>query len=150
MSSMAKLTRSVTINAPVDKVFDLALDVGKFWPCSPDVAVKDVELAPDGVGTKARIWTHGLGVHFEGSIEYTEVLRPERIVAQVVFGPEKPVWVFTFEPAETGTKMTGQGEWRMNAPVVGKTLEEWAAKSHEGFLETMLDNFKTMVESSIA
>ncbi len=145
---MATLTRSITINAPVEKVFDLALDVGKFWPCSPEVALRDVELMPDGVGTKASIWTHGLGVHFEGRIEYTEVVRPERIVAQVVFGPEKPVWVFTFESVDAGTKMTGQGEWHMKAPAVGKTLEAWMAKSHEGFLETLLANFKTMVESA--
>ena len=145
---MATLTRSITINAPVEKVFDLAVDVGKFWPCSPEVAVRDVELTPDGVGTKARIWTHGLGVHFEGSIEYTEVVRPERIVAQVVLGPEKPVWVFTFEPADEGTKMTGQGEWHVNAPAVGKSLEQWMAKGHAGFLETMLGNFKEMAESA--
>ena len=144
---MSTLTRSVTIDAPVEKVFDLAMDVGKLWPCSPDVAVRDVELTPDGVGTKARIWTHGLGVHFEGSIEYTEVVRPERIVAHVAFGPEKPLWVFTFEPADAGTKMTGQGQWQVKAPAVGKTLEAWMAKSHEGFLETMLGNFKELVEA---
>ncbi|MEZ5184470.1 MAG: SRPBCC family protein [Candidatus Nanopelagicales bacterium] len=147
---MAKLTRSITINAPVEKVFDLAMNIGRLWPCSPEVAVRDVELTPDGVGTKARIWTHGLGVHFEGNIEYTEVVRPERIVAQVAFGLEKPVWVFTFEPAGADTKMTGQGEWHVNAPAVGKALEQWMAKSHEGFLETMLANFKTEAESESA
>ncbi len=145
---MATLTRSITINAPVKKVFDLAADLGKFWACSPEVALRDVQLKPDGVGTSAEIWTHGLGVHFQGHIEYTEVTRPQRIVAQVVFGPEKPVWVFTFEPADGGgTNMTGQGEWHVKAPAVGKTLEGWMAKSHEGFLETLLANFKELAES---
>lgn len=147
---MATLTRSVTINAPVKKVFDLATDVGRLWTCSPEVALRDVKLTPDGVGTSAEIWTHGLGVHFQGHIEYTEVTRPERIVAQVVFGPEKPVWVFTFEPIDGGTQMTGQGEWHVNAPAVGKALEGWMAKSHEGFLETLLGNFKALAEAEAA
>jgi uncharacterized protein YndB with AHSA1/START domain len=147
---MSTLTRSVTIDAPVEKVFDIALDVGRFWTCSPEVALRDVELTPDGVGTKASIWTHGLGVHVEGRIEYTEVVRPERIVARVIFGPEKPTWVFTFEPADVGTTMTGQGEWHVKAPAVGKPLEAWMAKSHEGFLETLLANFKAMAESAVA
>ncbi len=145
---MAKLTRSVTINAPVEDAFDHALNLGTFWTCSPEVAVRDVELTPDGVGTHATIWTHGLGVHFQGHMEYTEVTRPERIVAQVVFGPEKPVWVFSFEPDDGGTKMTGEGEWHVSAPAVGKALEEWMAKSHTGFLETLLDNFKAQVEAA--
>lgn len=145
---MATLTRNITINAPVDKVFDLAMDVGKFWACSPDVALRDVQLKPDGVGTSAEIWTHGLGVHFQGHIEYTEVTPPEKIVAQVVFGPEKPVWVFTFEPGDGGTNVTGQGEWHVKAPAVGKTLEGWMAKSHEGFLETLLANFKALAEAA--
>lgn len=145
---MAKLTRSVTINAPVEKVFDLAMDVGKLWICAPDVAVRDVELTPDGVGSSARIWSHFLGFHVEGGIEYTEVIHPQRIVAQVIFGPEKPLWVFTFEPADGGTQMTGQGEWHMNVPAVGRPIVEWIAKGHEEFLETLLGNFKEHVESA--
>lgn len=147
---MATLTRSVTIDAPTEKVFDLALDVGKFWTCSPEVALRDVKLTPDGVGTRAELWTHGFGVHFQGHIEYTEVTRPERIVAQVAFGPEKPVWVFTFEPADGGTQMTGQGEWHAKVPAVGKAFEEWMAKSHRSFLEALLDNFKALAEAEAA
>lgn len=71
---MSKLTKSVTINAPVDKVFDFALDVGELWTSYPDVAVREVQLKPGGVGTSARLYSHGLGLHMEGAIEYTEVV----------------------------------------------------------------------------
>lgn len=146
---MAVLTRSITIEAPVETVFDQALDVAQLWGSSPEVALRDVVVTPDGVGTHATIWTHAFGIHFQGRIQYTEVIRPDRIVAQVEFGPEKPVWEFTFEPDGKGTKMTGQGEWHVSAPA-GGTLEGWMAKSHEGFLETLLDNFKQRVESRVA
>lgn len=147
---MAVLTRSVIIDAPVAKVFDQALDVGTLWGSSPDVALRDVTVTPDGVGTHATIWTHGFGIHFQGHIKYIEVDRPEKIVAQVEFGPEKPVWTFTFERVGPGTEMTAQGEWHINAPAVGETLETWMAKGHETFLETLLRNFKANVETSLA
>ena len=34
-------------------------------------------------GSSARIWSHLLGFHLEGGLEYTEVVRPERIKAEV-------------------------------------------------------------------
>ena len=61
-----------------------------------DVALADVTIEPEGVGTSARLWTHLLGFHLEGSLRITEVVRPERIVAQVDFFAEKPTWRFTF------------------------------------------------------
>lgn len=147
---MAVLTRSSIIDAPVETVFDLALDVVRLWGSSPEVALRDVVTTPEGVGTSATIWTHGLGIHFQGRIEYTEVVRPERIVAQVEMGPEHPVWEFTFEPFGAGTKMTGRGEWHVQTPAVGKTLESWMARSHANFLETLLRNFKDQVEAGLA
>lgn len=150
---MATLTRSVTIDAPIEEVFESALDVGQLWGSAPDVAVAEVSLEPEGVGTKAKIWTHALGIHMEGDIEYTEVSAPEQIVAQVAFGPERPQWLFTFESADGGaTTMTGQGQWQVHLPAMGKQLgkqlEEWMAKSHTTFLETLLDNFKAKCESA--
>ncbi len=148
---MAKLTRSVEIKAPVEEVFGFAMDVGKLWTSWPeDIAVRDVELKPDGVGSSARLWTHLFALHMEGSIEYTEVVRNERIVAKVRFFGEKPTWVFTFEPADGGTKMTAEGEWHVGIPGLGKPLEGMLVKEHEGGLESLLANVKSRVESGAA
>lgn len=144
---MSKLTRRVTINAPVDKVFDFALDVGDLWASYPDVAIREVELKPGGVGTSARIYTHGLGLHMEGVIEYTEVVPNERIVAVVTFGPEKPKWTFRFAAVDAGTEVTAQGEWHIKIPGVGGPLEDWMAKSHAKFLEEGLEHIKSRVEA---
>lgn len=145
---MAKLTRSVDIEAPVEKVFDYAMDIGKLWTSWPEeVAVRDVELKPGGVGSSARLFTHLLAFHMEGSVEYTEVIPNQRIVAKVRFFGEKPTWVFTFEPAEGGTKLTADGEWHVNIPGVGKPLEGMLVKEHEGGLERLLANVKSRVEA---
>lgn len=145
---MATLTRSVTIDAPVEKAFDYALDIRNLWAV-PDIGLADVALKPDGVGSSAKIFTHFLGFHMEMGLEYTEVVRPERIVAKVAgFGLDKPTWRFTFEPADGGTKMTVQGEWHINVPAVGGPMEGLMVREHREFVEQMLTNVKSGVEGT--
>lgn len=149
--SVAKLTRSIEIEAPVEKVFGYALDVGKFWTSWPEeVAVRDVVVKPEGVGTSARLFTHFFALHMEGTIEYTEVVPKERIVAKVHFFGESPEWVFTFEPIDGGTKLTAEGEWHMKVPAVGKRLEGMMVKGHEEGLESLLATVKSRVEAQVA
>jgi uncharacterized protein YndB with AHSA1/START domain len=146
---MATLTRSIKIDAPVGTVFDFALDLQRFW-VAKDVAMTEVDLKPDGVGSSARLYTHLLGFHLEGGLEYTEVIPGERIVAQVHFFAEKPTWTFTFEPADGGTKVSAEGEWIVKFPVVGRPIEGMMVKEHEPFLEEMLAHLKTQVEAKSA
>jgi hypothetical protein len=110
----------------------------------------EVDIKPGGVGTSARLYTHLLGFHVEGGVEYTEVIPGQRIVAQVHFFAEKPTWRFSFEPADGGTKVTAEGEWIVKAPVVGKPIEAMMVKEHEPYLEAMLANLKTQVEAKSA
>jgi uncharacterized protein YndB with AHSA1/START domain len=146
---MSVLTRTTTIDAPVKKVFDFALDPRNLWTM-PDIALADVELKPEGVGTSASIWSHFLGFHLAGKLEYTEVTKPERFVIGVSFFMEHPKWTFTFEPADGGTKVTVQGEWHYQVPAVGKPLESMMAKSHEQFVDPMLANLKAAMEKGKA
>jgi uncharacterized protein YndB with AHSA1/START domain len=147
---MTTLTRSIEIEAPVEKVFDFALDVGKFWTSWPEeVAARDVELKPGGVGSSARLFGHFLAIHMEGTIEYTEVVPEERIVAKVHWLGESPSWVFEFEPADGGTKLTAMGEWHAKIPVVGKRIEGMMVKGHEKGLESLLATVKSRVEAQV-
>ena len=143
---MATLTRSITIDAPPKKVFDYVMDPQRFWTW-PDLALVDVKRTPDGVGTTAKMWSHFLGFHLEGSLEYTEVVRPERITVKVGFAIEHPTWTFTFAHADGGTQLTAQGEWHVNLPVVGPTFEKQLATEHEEFLEQLLAKVKDAVEA---
>nr|WP_281274905.1 SRPBCC family protein [Georgenia muralis] len=141
------LTRSVLIDAPVERVYEDVLDIGTFWTGAPDVAMRSVRRTPDGVGTSARIYTHWLGAHMEGGLEIVEAVRPERVVAKVTFGPESPMWTFTLEPVDGGTRLSGQGRWHLGVPVVGKRFVTMMAASHEEFLEQMLAGAKERLEA---
>lgn len=146
---MATLKRSITIDAPVDTVFAAALDIRRLWDVK-DVALTEVDIKPEGVGTSARMFSHFLGFHLEGGLEYTEVVPGRRIVAQVHFFAEKPTWTFTFEPADGGTTMTAEGTWDVKLPVVGRPIEGMLIKEHEPFAEELLANFKTQMEVKAA
>lgn len=143
-----KLTRSVLIGAPVDRVFADVLDLGTFWAGAPGVATRAVRRAPGGVGTSTQIYSSFLGLHMQGSVEIVEVVPDERIGMKADFGPERPTWTFTFEPAAGGTTLVGEGEWRMNLPAVGRRLEAVAAMMHESFLEGMLASAKERLEAA--
>jgi len=142
------LTRSVTINAPVEEVFADVLDIGRFWTGAEGVAMREMNRTPDGVGTTARLYSYAGPIHIEGVIEVVEVVPNERIAAKVHFGPENPLWTFTFAPDDGGTLLTGKGEWHMNVPGVRKRLEAWTATSHGEMLEQILAAAKARVEAA--
>lgn len=143
---MATLTREVTVDAPAEEVFDYCLDPRRLWAV-PEVALTEVDVKPDGVRTTTRLWSHLLGFHIEGVLEYKEVSRPERIVIDVSWGfLEHPTWTFTFAQVDGGTTVTAQGEWHMKTPVVGGPMEKRMVKEHEPFLESMLARLKAGVE----
>jgi uncharacterized protein YndB with AHSA1/START domain len=144
---MAKLTKSITINAPVEKVFDFARDVGRLWACFPEVAVRDVELKPDGVGSSARWFAHTLGIHNEGTIEFAGVVPNQRIVAKSSVGP---VFTFLFEADDGGTKLTVDAEWHLPVPLVGPPVEALIMKRSEKDGEAMLAGIKAQVEGTAA
>jgi len=146
---MATLTRSITVDAPVYEVFAFASDVGKLWVWD-EIALASVDSKPDVVGTTARMFTHFLGFHMEGTVEYTEVEPDKSITAVVHFFAGSPTWKFTFEPTDAGTTVTATGEWHVGVPVVGKSLEGMMVKEHQEGLEAMLANLKTQVEAKAA
>lgn len=142
------LTRTIVIGVPVERAFTAALDLGKLWTYFPDVAVRDVKLTPEGVGSSVRIYSHALGLHMEGTGRIIEVVPNERIVVKAHFGPENPLWTFTFEPVESGTQLTVQGAWHVGFPRVGSAIEDRMAKSHTEFVEEMLAAIKADLEAA--
>lgn len=146
---MSVLTRTTTVEAPVKKVFDYVLDPRNLWTV-PEVALAQVDIKPDGVGTSAKLWGHFLGFHIEGDLKYAEVVRPERVVITISFFMEHPTWTLTFEPVDGGTKVTMQGEWHVRIPAVGKPYETMLAKEHGPFVDEILGNIKGALEKGTA
>ena len=143
---MAKVEKTITINAPVEKVFeyvDDAYNLPEIWPSM--VEVSDVERLPNG-GNKMR-WVYKMaGMRFEGTSEDIEYVANQRTVAKSRGGIES-TFVWTYEPEDGGTKVTVEVEYTVPVPVLGKLAEAIIVKLNENEAESLLANLKARMEA---
>jgi len=143
---MAKLERSITINAPVEKVFGYwtePTNLLEIWPSM--VEVKDVERLPSG-GNKFR-WVYKMaGMRFEGTSEDTEWVPNQRTVSKGKGGIESTITVM-FQPEAGATKVAFEAEYTVPVPLLGKLAEAFIVKVNEGEAELLLANLKTRLEA---
>ena len=143
---MAKVEKTITINAPVEKVFGYAeepTNLPEIWPSL--VEAKDVQRLPNG-GTSFR-WVYKMaGVRFEGTSEDTDYVANQRVVSKTKGGIESTV-TWTFQPEAGGTKVTYEAEYTVPIPLLGKLAEAFIVKQNEGEAELILANLKARMEA---
>lgn len=113
---MPRMTFSwtVTINAPVEQVFNYLRDPENMWHY-PDVKIAEVKVAPGGVGTTVRTEFPLPGLKYLGITgnvvsETIELVPDRRIVVKstpsmgALFKFDG-TWTWTFEPENRGTKL---------------------------------------------
>ncbi len=142
---MAKLTKSITIHTPVDKVYkylSVPTNLLEVWPSM--VEVRDIQQHPDGRLTYH--WKYKMaGMFFEGDTDTVEVIENQRVVAKNTGGiPSTFVW--TYQAENGGTKLTVEVEYTVPMPVLGKLAEAAVVKLNEHEADTLLANIKTRME----
>ncbi|GAF74551.1 unnamed protein product [marine sediment metagenome] len=144
---MVKAVKSITIKAPVEKVFDYLCEptnLPEIWPSL--VEIKDVQKLPSG-GTRDR-WVYKMaGIRLEGTSESedAECIPNQRLVSKTKGGVESTM-TWMFQPEAGGTKVTLEVEYTVPIPVLGKLAEAIIVKmnDHEG--ELILANLKARME----
>ena len=141
---MAKIERSITINAPVEKVFAYVDDPMSQLEYLPSIVeVKDV--TGHGVGAHYR-WTYKMaGLRFEGESTMTEYIPNERMVVQSKGGIVS-TWSWTFTPEDGGTKVNLTVEYTIPVPVLGKLGEALVLKQNEREADQVMANIKAKLE----
>lgn len=144
--TMAKLERTITIQAPVEKVYEYMTEptnLLEIWPSM--VEVKDVKH-PDKVGGGFN-WVYKMaGMRFEGSSEYTEIIPCEHVITKSVGGiPSTFVW--TYKPTDGKTQLTVQVEYTVPVPLLGKLAAAFITKQNEQEMDTLLANLKARMEA---
>jgi carbon monoxide dehydrogenase subunit G len=142
---MAKIQKSITINAPPEKIWaylEDPMNVPEWLPGMIEVR----NITGSGVGMRFE-WTYKmLGIQFKGETEVTEFIQNERSVDKSKAGIES-TWVYTYEPHEGGTKLSIDVDYKVPVPVLGKLAEKLILKTNEREAELALENIKTMVEA---
>jgi uncharacterized membrane protein len=143
---MAHAEESITINRPVDAVFDFVLDGtnNPLWRSSV-VDISRVQGKPSGVGA---VYKQGLkgpgGRRIDGDYEIVECQPNKLITFQVIAGPARPRGTFAFEPAGNSTRVTftlhyePKGLSRLMDPMITRTMQSEVAT---------LSNLKAYLES---
>jgi len=142
---MAKLEQSITINAPVEKVFSYVCDPMnqlEWLPSMTDVR----DITGEGVGQKFA-WTYKMmGMSFKGQTEVTESVSNQRRVIKST-GGIKSTWTWTFksENGKTAVKLTV--EYTIPVPVLGKIAEQLVLRQNEREAALAMTNIKERLGS---
>jgi uncharacterized membrane protein len=143
---MAKVAKSITINAPVEEVFgyfDDPSNLPEVWPSL--VEVRDVQRLPNG-GNKFR-WIYKMaGLRLEGTSEDTEYVTNQRTVTRSQGGIDSTI-TLTYEPENGGTRVTLENEYSVPIPVLGRLAEAVILRQNEREGELLLANVKDRLEA---
>ena len=143
---MAKLEKTITIKAPVEKVFnyiDDSTNLPEIWPSL--VEVTDVQPLPNG-GHTIR-WVYKMaGMRFKGTSEITEYVPNQRMVSKSKVGVES-TQTWTFQPAADGTKVIFGVEYTVPIPLLGKLAEAFIVRMNDREGDLTLANLKARMEA---
>jgi uncharacterized membrane protein len=143
---MATVNKSITINAPIEKVFKYSAEpsnLPEIWPSM--IEAKDIQPLPNG-GNKFR-WVYKMaGIRIEGISEDTEFIPNQRSVSKTEGGVESEI-IWEYQSEGEATKVTFSAEYTVPIPLIGKLAEAFIVKLNENEAETLLSNLKARMEA---
>ena len=143
---MPKIERSVTINAPVKKIFDYIADPKLQVEWLPGmIEVKDIKQTEQGVGSTYKFAYKVAGMRFEGEDIVEEYIPNKKMVTRSKGGIESS-WTWNFEPYNDKTKVEVIVEYKVPIPVLGKIAEVLVLKQNEREADHALANIKDKME----
>ncbi len=104
---MAKVKKTITINAPVEKVFKFMnepTNLSEIWPSF--IEVKDVKRLPNG-GNSFRYVYKMTGMRLEGTSEDIEFVSNQRVVTKSK-GSVGATQIYTFQPEDGEQSSSGR------------------------------------------
>jgi len=142
---MAKIKQSITINAPVEKVFSYVCDPMnqlEWLPSMTDVR----DITGEGVGHKFG-WTYKMmGISFKGETEVVESVANQRRVIKSTGGIQS-TWTWTFKSENGKTVVNLAVEYTIPVPVLGKVAEQLVLRQNEREAALSMTNIKERLES---
>jgi uncharacterized membrane protein len=141
---MARVERSVTIDAPVEKVFSYLTDLNNQLEWVPSMT--DVRgITGQEVGQKFG-WTYKfMGIPFKGESEIIERVTNQRSVVKSKGGIAS-TWSWTFRPENDQTVVNMVVEYTIPVPVLGKVGERLVLRQNEREADLAMANVKERLE----
>ena len=141
---MAKVERSITINAPVEKVVAYLADPTNALEYVPSMTdIRNIE--GEGVG-RTYDWTYKMiGISFSGKTEVVEYKPNERYVTKSSGGIVS-TWTYSFKAEADGTQMNLVVDFTVPIPVLGKFAERLVLRQTEREADLAMVTLKDRLE----
>jgi carbon monoxide dehydrogenase subunit G len=147
---MGKMTRSVEVKAPPEKVFAFLTDIEKLNEIAKgDVEFKQTSKGPWGVGTTLHWISKQSGSPMELDMEVTEFEKNKKATISTVKGSKfKLKQTCAIEPTANGTKLAYFVDYTMPYSVFGKLIDRLKVqKDMEKSIDRQLVDYKKALES---
>ena len=141
---MAKVERSITINAPVKKVFAYITDPAnrmEWLPSTTDVR----DITGLGVGQRWGYTYKMAGISLKGENEVIEFTSNQRYVHKSTGGVVS-TWTYTFNPEADSTQLSLVIEYTIPVPVLGKMAERLVLRRNEREADFAMASIKERLE----
>jgi uncharacterized membrane protein len=143
---MSSISKSITINAPIEKVFAFMNDpmnLPEIW--SSMVEIKNARI--NKLGGYDFGWVYKMaGLKFDGESATTELIKNKKIVTESTKGIRSK-FVWNFDYAKDQTHMTLEVEYTIPNPLINKLADGFITKTNETEAESTLKNLKSRMES---
>lgn len=142
---MAKTEKTITINAPVEKIFNYIQEptnLPEIWPSL--VEITDVQQLSNG-GHSNRFVYKMAGVRLKGTSQDIEYIPNQRIVSKTG-GVAESTQTWLFKPEGEKTEVTFKVDYTIPVPVLGKLAEAIIVKMNEHEGDTIMANLKDRME----
>ena len=141
---MAKVERSSTINAPVEKVFSYITDPSND-PEWQSGAIEVRDITGQGIGQRYG-WTYKImGIPFKGETEVTEYIPNQRYVHRSTGGIVS-TFTFNFKAEDVGTRLDLEVEFTIPVPVLGRFAERMVLRGIEREADHAVVTVKDILE----
>jgi uncharacterized membrane protein len=138
---MAKVEKSATIDAPLERVFAYLKDPMSNLEWLPGM-MEVTKVSGEGVGARFR-WVYKMaGLALEGESTALEFVPNKRFVTESKSGIVS-TWNWDFAPNDGGTRIDLTVDYVVPIPVLGKLAEAVVVKQNERVLDTALENIRS-------
>jgi carbon monoxide dehydrogenase subunit G len=151
---MGHMRMTEHLDAPIEKVWDLAIDPMRFPEWNVSLVEVEQVIGPKGhVGTNWHGAVRLMGRRMEGRTEVVESVRPTlQVLKGVGTAGGTFTWTNRFTPSPTGTGTDLESEWEYELPAgfIGGLVDKlFVEKAAERDMRHSTENFKALVEASV-
>jgi len=144
---MPKSEASVTINAPIEKVFDAIADQEKAVQYYPAAVLIAVNGKPDELGSSAELEYHVAGMKIHAKITVSEVDKPRKLVYEMS-GAMPGKWIWSLEQEGQAVRVDFSIDAKIPGGILGKIANKlFLGRMNQKNAESCVQGLKVYCET---